>query len=263
VTPEHRLITAFQSKLRIEPPSAATDLLTICESIAAEQPSVPQIDPALGQALVDASGQSDNLHAVRRWIEWMLSHQTKGLVTADTLEKAMIQDLKWILPKIQYRGKTLTIQTYETWALQFPANIRTAAVQIVRDIADHYYIGTTKYFEALDDLIVRSGVIRKDAVVFCKWQHLGKSAPRVAHNIHNQGRWKVTGEIDLDGKESDWPKLTEHGCSWVIIADDFVGSGRTISQLVKSPSVIGRILAKYPLDQDSRAPGCRFRARSP
>jgi hypothetical protein len=157
----------------------------------------------------------------------------------------MAEDLNWILPKIQYMGKTLTNQAYQAWASQFPRNLQAAAVQIVCKIADHYYISTSKYFEALDELIGESDVALNGYVAFCKWQRIGKSAPRVSHDLQNQAHWRICQEIDLDADEKDWPVLNRT-CSWVIVADDFVGSGKTISKLFKVPSVIDRILAKYP-----------------
>ena len=244
VSPEHWLVTAFQARMAVEAPSSEAELMAVCESIAAEQLSKPLIDPAIGTTLMDVVGRIDNLRAVRRWMEWMAGHQTNGRVTVETLQDAMAEDLSWILPKIQYRGQELTIGGFQAWARQFPKSIQTAAVQIVRDIADRYYIGTTQYFEGLDGLIGRSGISRKETVAFCKWQHLGKSASRVAHDLQNQGRWRVTSEIDLDAEENDWPDLGK--CSWVIVTDDFVGSGKTMSKLFKSPSAIGRVLKKYP-----------------
>ena len=177
----------------------------------------------------------------------MINHQKDGRISAETLEGAIAEDINWILPRIQYRGRTVSNVAFQAWAKQFPADIRAIPVHIVREIAERYYIGTAQYFESLDDLIAQSGVERRDFVTFCKWQCLGRSASRVAHDLKNQGRWRPLEEIDLDANEADWPDLSAHGgCRWAIVADDFVGSGRTISKLFRSPSPIDRVLAKYP-----------------
>jgi hypothetical protein len=57
------------------------------------------------------------------------------------------------------------------------------------------------------------------------------ASPRVAHAIKNQAKWKAVVDVDLSADPSIWPNLSARGVRHVILADDFVGSGKTLSKL--------------------------------
>ena len=154
---EHWIIAAFQQRMTVDPPNTEHELLTIAASIAAEHPSAPQIDDAIGRALVTLPNGVGDLHAIRRWIEWMVGHAAEGVADVGMLRRAILEDLRWILPRIQYRGRTITMERFERWTEQFPDEVRPAAIHMIREIADRYHIDNRRYFDALDDLIGRSG----------------------------------------------------------------------------------------------------------
>lgn len=70
---------------------------------------------------------------------------------------------------------------------------------------------------------------------------------RVAHDLKNQGRWRPLPEIDLGQDQADWPDLSSSGGDpWILVADDFVGSGKTLLRLFEAPrSPVERLLAAY------------------
>lgn len=250
ITPEHWVVTSFNERLNIDAPRSAVDLLHVFGGVVSERNKSANLDPSIGTTLATTVSRQDNLHAVRRWAEWVSRRYPDVTPSTQMLQEAIAEDLHSILPRIEYRGKPLSPQAFESWATQFPDDIQSVPMQLVRLIADHYYIGTNRYFEALERLIQETGVQSNDQVVFCRWQCLGRSAPRVAHDLKNQGHWRAAKELDLDADQEDWPNLAagKKGL-WIILADDFVGSGGTMSRLFHNPtgtSAIDKILRYFP-----------------
>jgi hypothetical protein len=207
---------------------------------------------ASGREALSAIGTADdNLHALRRWIESaVIDVAPAGFVEDTHLRHAMVEDTGWLLSQIPYRGHVLATRELYGWVQQFPADLQPLAVHLVRQIAQKYYVSVNLFHEALDDLIGRSGIPRGSSVVFCRWQRLGESAERVAHSIKNQAGWRVQAELDLRQPLNSWPKLSAREARWFVVADDFIGSGRTACELFASPEkLIPRVLDRYPHSQ--------------
>jgi hypothetical protein len=63
--------------------------------------------------------------------------------------------------------------------------------------------------------------------------------------LKNQANWKVKHEIDLRAKPDTWP--TGINDSWFVIADDFSGTGDTLSRLVgDSTSLLSQLMRYMP-----------------
>jgi len=248
ISPEHWLCTAFQHRLRITPPASSDDLLVVCTSIV-EELGMPRIlDSSVTRLFTLLPQVPDNLDALRRWLETVAYTATvDSPITDAVLQRAMQEDLQAILPRISYRGRQVTLPDFRRWAEQFPLDLQPLATHIVREIAEYYYIGAQKFHDALQTLIERSGIPPGSPVIFCKWQAMGHSAPRVMHALKNQSRWRPSTDIDLTQLEKTWPSLPPQQPHWFILADDVVGSGKTLTSFCSSPgNPLLRLLAKYP-----------------
>src|SRR5262249_14523991 len=114
----------------------------------------------------------------------------------------------------------------------------------------YYYISQQKFHEALQQLIKGSDIPPGSPVIFCKWQTMGHSAPRVMHALKNQSRWRPTSDIDLTQPEERWSNLQPRQPHWFVLTDDFVGSGQTLASLCSSPDQpLPRLLAKCPVSE--------------
>ena len=158
----------------------------------------------------------------------------------------MVEDLRWVLAKLSYRGVELSVARFADWASQFPLILRPIAAQLVRQIADRYFIGHGEFHRILSDLIDRSGIPSGHPVVFCRAEPLGKSSPRVAHAVKNQARWRPAADIDLSGDSRNWPGLRSIGVRHIILADDFVGSGTTLSNLFLQDAPLVQVIRANP-----------------
>jgi hypothetical protein len=190
----------------------------------------------------------EGLRDLRGWIEGVV-HLTGAdrLLSAELLQQGILADVRWLLTKVPYRGQELGVHQFERWLVQFPMELRSLATHVLQQIAQRYYIGVRQFHDALSILITQSGIPAGSAVTFCRWQGMGRSAPRVMHAIRNQARWKSQGsDIDLEDRPDRWPKSGSES-RWFVLADDFVGSGKTLSALASGPGApLPELLARYP-----------------
>lgn len=247
IGPEHWLCTAFERRAGISPPTLSDDMLAICRSILSEGPAGRELDASLGDFFSSAPSIPDHLHSIRRWVETAnAAGKAPVPLTRSELEAAMVEDLRWVLAKMSYRGVDLSITQFSNWANQFPLKLRPIAAHLVRQIADYYFIGQSDFYRILGDLIGRSGIPAGHPVVFCRAEPLGKSSPRVAHAIKNQARWRPSTDIDLSGDPRNWASLRSLGVRHMILADDFVGSGTTLSKLFLQNAPLASLLQANP-----------------
>ena len=262
VSHEHWLCTGFQLTIRVNVPSSQEDLLHMCKSMASMHAFPREVKADVGAFLSAQLTIPQNLHSVRRWLNSAFESLAEGTpVSAEALQRAMGRDLEWILPRVTYRGRQLTIAHFSRWAGQFPKELSTIPIHLARLIADRYYLSMGAFYEALERLIRESGVPEADRVAFLKWQHLGQSAPAIAHDLKNQARWRIVGEIDLDQDERLWPDLTSEQPRWFILADDFVGSGTTMTKLFSDKRTgFLKLLHVYPESEVRVLIVCGFEA---
>lgn len=244
----HWLCTHFEHQSRLEAPRTLEELRTVVDGMFQEYGcSVHELStPQLLEMVRDAP---DCLRALRRWIANAARHRRKNaVVTADNLFQAAIHDLESVCARLRYCGHVLDVSTIERWAAQF-GELRSVAFHLLRWIAREYFISDREYFKAIEELIARSGISSGTRVVFCKWQSEGQSGPRVANQVRNRAHWRINSgyEIDLTRDEVDWPRLDVRASHQLVLVDDFVGSGQTISRLfVGDEAPVPRLLAKLP-----------------
>ncbi|HEX3626486.1 MAG TPA: AAA family ATPase [Verrucomicrobiae bacterium] len=246
IHPAHWLSTAFRNRQTIAPPQTMSEVEEILLCIAQEliRPVAQEvINAEIYRVLTHAP---DHLYSLRRWFESAASSAPAGeIITRQKIYDAMIHDVSWILGNLEYRGTMITLDMFQRWLQQFPEQMRGIAVRLVMEIGQKYFINATKYYQALEMLIEDSKIPRGSVVCFCKWQSLGRSSPRTSHDLKNQAKWKIGADIDLEAHDSTWP-ISEK-LEWLVIADDFVGSGGTVGSLIDpKKSRLSLLLKKYP-----------------
>jgi len=173
---------------------------------------------------------TNDLHTVRRWIAKAASEHQASQISRAQIESAAASDLRWILAPVRFRGQPVTPAMAERWIGQFPTSLQPTALRLVHEVAARYFVNESSFYLAIEDVIGRARIPRGASVHFCGWQLLSKSAPRIAHEIKTQAGWKTAGEIDLS-QPATWP--TSAKVEWLVLADDFVGSGSTLRQLYR------------------------------
>lgn len=244
----HWLCTHFEHQLRLESPRTLEELGTIVDGLLQEYGCSFQ-EPLSAGLLEMVRDAPDCLRALRRWIAGAARHRTKdAVVSMDNLTRAVIHDLDSVCVQLRYCGHALDVYRLEQWAAQF-GELQAVAFHVLRWIAREYFISDREYFQAIDALIRRSGISNRTHVIFCKWQSEGQSGPRVANQIKNRAHWRIDAgcEIDLTRDEVGWPQLDADASYQLVLVDDFVGSGRTISRLFAGDDApVRRLLAKLP-----------------
>lgn len=232
VGPTHWVITAFDCQLRIDAPSAEEDLRHIAGSIIRSVGCSSSLDSPVDELLGVVSNGPSNLHSLH---DWMASASLAGsgskYITVESLREAMEQDVRPALAQIDYQGASPTEEGFSRWLGQFPRDLQPIAIHLVRQVAERYYVSVRSFNQALEVLIRRSGVPPHSEVTFCKWQPEGKSAPWIAHALKNRASWKVLCDIDLMRPLDEASDLDRDGHYKFVVADDMVGSGRTLGSL--------------------------------
>jgi hypothetical protein len=247
---DHWLTSRFDLRLALNGPQEAADFQTVVLNCAKKWSKSVDLAADLGDVILGMSPIPDNLHAVRRWIDTAVG--AGGLdspvkIDPAALNAAIIADLSWAIRKIEYRGKRLELRHVNKWLSQIPLPIQPLAVQLIRQLAERYFMTAEEYYRALSLLIEQAAIAPDRVVSFCKWQPLGKSAAHLSHELKNQGRWKVVDDIDFALPESAWPRLP-HRNPVFVLTDDFVGTGRTLNSLTEPEgrAPVVRLAKRYP-----------------
>jgi len=246
---DHWLCATFDHVVKLDSCERIEGFRTICHSLAAQHGCAleSEIDNECYQLMQHAPGR---LHSVRRWIaNAALSCEEGGVISREDLLREMSGDIKVMLRRLTFRGHVVEIEAYEKWAQQF-GDRKHIAYHIVRCICDSYYISSAEYHRAVQHIVQRFGIPRRASVTFCKWQAEGRSAPRVAHVMKNQAYWRVEDDTDikLSGDRDDLAMLNPSQEHFLIVVDDFVGSGGTLSRLFEGADApIPRLLESLPL----------------
>jgi hypothetical protein len=233
---EHWLLTNFERRIYLANP-------TLDEVRSAVQYWLDELGMMLPKEttewLVNAGRMHGHFKTIRRWIESL-----QALDDRDPLARLLEVELRWAVDAMEYRGGVVSLEHVKTWVEQFPSQLWPLAIGLVRLIREKYFIGAPKYHSSLESLIKGSRIRTRERVTFCRWQRLGESSPRVAHDIKNQARWAVQSEIDCDLDPAQWPTLGEVRGSPIVVADDFVGSGSRLRAFVRD--VLPNLRERYP-----------------
>lgn len=171
------------------------------------------------------------LACLRKWIYTALAES--GVLDLSGLADAITVDLAPIIEQIQYRDRRLTLQEYTDWAEQFDPTVRAIVDSLIRKVVERNYVLTGPQFHGLvNDLVLRSGVPRGSCVALAEWQPFSKSGSVMAHRIKERGNWGRAVTLNLADEPSEWEKILPKKGLPVIVTDDFVGTGETISGLV-------------------------------
>jgi len=240
---EHLTTSAFDCRIPVEPPKDLSEVFVIASAIAGEFGVV--LDEAAENVLQPALQTRDHLDAVRRWLELACIASTGlGRLRESDVSSAIAQDCEWLLERVPYRGRIPSRKRLEDWLQQFPKDIQGIAIDLVRSIAERYYISASTFHEGLGHLIENTRIRRGQPVAFCRWQATGDSAAHMAHLMKTQAGWRNDFELDLNQRQQLWPPVDRSRPYEFIVADDFAGSGGTILKLFDGP--IGTLLEAFP-----------------
>jgi len=180
--------------------------------------------------------------SIRRYADFVVARcGRRGNVAAAIRDAARHSWNEW-LGRVVYRGGAPSYDRYEHWLEQLGPDVREVAQTVVCAVVEHYYIDAAAYWSGMRELVVATDTPDHSDVIFCRWQELGESAPRVQRDLKSVARWRVVGELDLDD-ESTWSLCDSHPGATVMLVDDFVGTG---TQLVCATRQLCRLAAAHP-----------------
>ena len=236
----HWICTAFQRRCSVVLDDSPDELFAIARSIVADIMPSFQVAVSVAEAFRNIPLPHDHLHAVRRWIESLI-RMGKEIDQAG-LECAVQEDLGFSLHRVVYRGRPTSYSDVRSWLEQFRDELRPIAVHLLKELAAKFYVSQSDIYSAVQRCIDNSGIPQGAQVVFCRWQPLGRSSERVAHILKNQANWRVKQDLDLWDPDSWSMNLQD---AWFVIADDFVGTGNTFTDIVKDEMAPLRRLASH------------------
>lgn len=246
IVPDHWLARAFDHQINIQLPTADADLRHVCVGILEELGHMAGLDSDATTMLRAACLDRRGLHTIRRWITEAARIASAAPISSAILRLVGLNDVRWLLSQAPYRGMIISATALGRWLAQFPDDIQPLALHLVRSMTQRYYVGSASFHGGLNTLIRKSNIPKGSRVSFCRWQSMGQSAPRLAHALKNQAGWRADVEIDLE-HEARWPAGE---IEWIIIADDFVGSGNRLSSISEGPrSRLDALLSRYPRAQ--------------
>ena len=248
VTPDHWLCRQFDRQIRVDVPHEEVEVLKIVQELIYDiQPKCHGAISAKEAVLLMGAAQW-NIRTLREWIQRrIIKGATSTSICSAEIWEVVEEDVAYWLSHIEYCASRIPLEQYRRWAAQFPADLANIPLHILRKIQEAYYISAHEFQRGIQILIKLSRIEAKERVVFCKWQDLGKSGPMVTNHLKNQGNWKLIDDLDLDGNPQTWPRLGNGVGINFVLADDFVGSGRTLRKLfVKKGGKIQRLVEYYP-----------------
>jgi len=189
-------------------------------------------------------GLTNNLHDIETIFQFIKTDLSPGTVlTEQHLFEATSRAITPILSSLSYRGRPISSTHFHQWQSQFTGEAKFVPGLIVRKLYEKYYISSRMYYMLIRNLIIELDIPRQSSIVFCKWQKIGKSSPKISNDLKTLAQWNIDGEIDLETSSENWPNVKQH--SSFIIADDFVGSGDTLMSLLSNKSHFLELFQKY------------------
>lgn len=246
---EHWLRQYFDAEISISAPEGSEELLRVIVGMLAEldPTKVSTITPEEALSIVVAA--DGNLRQVRKWLQTsvMIAPSADILCAADVF-RTVNEDAGHLIGQICYCSSNGTSARFAAWAEQFPEDLRSVPLRILRFIRDEYFISAATVQRAVETLMQRSGISPGRRVTFCRWQHLGKSAEALAREFKNRGMWKVCPDLSLCDDIASWPPQEKMRGIPIIVADDMAGSGETLGSLFADNARSLKHAAQYYAD---------------
>lgn len=215
---------------------AAIDLAEVANSIAEELGYGAPFTPESMRAVVLPE---IGLRALRKWITQ--AHIERGLVGPESLIGQITESVATLAERITYCDNAVTGEQYRRWAAQFDDEMRAVADTLLRSMINRGYVMSGRdWHDILVDLVDRSDIPRGHPAVMCKWQPFYKSSPYITWDLKERGNWGGRGsvELDINSDPADWLAAIGTRRRFAIVADDFAGSGTTISKATERLSLL-------------------------
>jgi hypothetical protein len=241
------VITGFSARVSVEAPVDTESIEAIARSVLNTLGSKGGVTD---EALVMLSRVRDTqspLTTLRDWLTAAIkASQDGGDIDAAVLSQGLGDLATLSATGLRYKGQVLTVDRVGAWLSQFPVELQPIASRLVGELRRSYFVDEATYFLGIDEMARASGVAARSPVVFGKWQNLGDSGERIARDLKTAGRWTSIGELDLRTPRTRWPTFPAQDFT-LVLADDIVGSGGTLSSLIADPSRgLIAALAAYP-----------------
>lgn len=186
---------------------------------------------------------SDGFHSIKKWL--IEASIESGCCSPEGLRRAIARSMLFYLERLVYRGNPISLGDYLRWVNQFNPRCRSIADRILCAMVDSRYIFDVNTLNhLLNQLVIMSGIPKGiGGVVFCNWQAFMKSSGYITWEIKERGAWgKRPRVIDMETPE-DWKAILAGRPKFAILADDFVGTGGSISVVIPR---LTALLDSYP-----------------
>jgi hypothetical protein len=180
---------------------------------------------------------------INRTADRVIGRMPSEILQAD-LEAALIDDLAFIHPPLTIRGEAVNRQGLNDWVMQFPADLRVLAVQLLNKCLSKYYCNSARWWQSLrqlaDQLVDDVSAGRQWSVnavfarvVLSMLQPPGESESRaVADFTKVVGGSSTMRRLSLDdllAALSDPAHVTLPRELYLVFIDDWMGSGEQMS----------------------------------
>ena len=235
------IVSGFTWKMRVEVPTGddlRTIVLRMWRNLCPDSDLPSGVEGLLGYV----QSAPAHLASLRAWLGIIVGELRRGEQPDDgNIADIPLRDLQYIMKAVSYAGRSFDISLLRKWLLQFPEPARPLLLGVVRHIGTRYYVSEAEYYRLLRRCIGQSQILARSRISFLTFEALGKSNPLVAHQLKTQGGWQPQAEVRLNDPPS-WPTF-DRDPEWLILADDFVGTGQKLGELV---TLLPELFAKYP-----------------
>ena len=247
VTPDSWICTSFPCRFNPRDYRTKTDCRHIVESIIADMNLTIYVDKDIDNLSEELCGLTWTLADLRNWVQAALikKHNLKDYVlNLNEIQQAIFDDVSTSFNFLSYRGASISKEDLSLWISQFPEELRITARHMAHEAATTYFFSLERCYEAFNSFSKTLEISNRELVTFCRLDQLGKSGPHIAHNLKNAMRWNLTDELDCRLTFDNWPDFEGKTINHIVIADDFVGSGRTIENDLLKPQKIDNSTTK-------------------
>jgi hypothetical protein len=248
IASELPIAKAFRNRLYLEGPDSGDEIELVGEATIARLAPNVSVSRDAWAVLYGSIVADDCFHTLVRWIETAASELgASQAIGRSQVTSAIASDAAITLGRLRYRGVSVPSADVANWIAQFPTPLRGIASGLVRSLAREYFVNDGAFYKAIQELGERASFSPRRRVAMCRWQSMGKSAPRLANALKNQLGLEVADEINLADPGS-WPAI-QPGTE-IVLVDDIIGSGSTLRRLAVGPnSALTQVAARYPESQ--------------